>query len=694
LRPLRPQRLAISGVDLLTALATGRQTTRTISHLMLKEDTTMFDSKFDSNPSRRLFSLVRSTKPKLRIALLFMAFLVLGYTRAATQNPVFNINIDQQKLLAGGYPVKTVLEAGGQFWTTPFTQYNPATQMGDGYGEGANGPRSAQRKVFNPNTANYPYLRLNGLDSQSCYECHNSIGSDPGYGPGTPLIRKQPSSVGGSAGSNSNAFINPCFPNPITLFIRQPPHVYGSGYVQTVGDEISTELYNLRKQARINAMSHPGVQQSVVLNDTKHGLGYGTFKTTYTAGSKWKIVNNANSCPPTPCPKRTTALAASGSAALAPAPDICDIGGVMVDGFADDVGMVQGVASDLVVRPFQWKGVSSSLRHFVRDALDFHFSMQAVEKVGSCDCDKDGKTGEVSIGNVSAITAFVGMTRPPQQMVPAGVSNDSVKRGYEIFTGKSSDPTLQSKLVKQMCATCHIPALPIVAQNPQFVIDSPVGNPITNCTTDCPVEATGSYTSLVTPVRTHLQLPALKKIQAGIALNSAALNSAAANTRDCPPADPTYNIPLNSADVPSTALPRLTQTAPFFLPFLPQPPAGAFYVPFFSDLKTHNMGRFLADITAQGADVAGVCIPAPYFLTRPLWGVADTGPWLHDGRATSLLQAIMLHGNSATGSGSEAAPIIDAFEKLSPDDQQAVVNFLLSLRLPLEQDQAATASRQ
>src|SRR6185295_3983776 len=99
-------------------------------------------------------------------------------------------------------------------------------------------------------------------------------------------IRKQPSSVGGSAGSNSNAFINPCFPNPITLFIRQPPHVFGSGYIQTIGDEITTQLYTLRKQARLKAISTPNVQQSVRLIDAKRQLDYGVFKTTYRKGSK------------------------------------------------------------------------------------------------------------------------------------------------------------------------------------------------------------------------------------------------------------------------------------------------------------------------------------------------------------------------------------------------------------------------
>ncbi|MCU7375884.1 hypothetical protein PEC18_35040 [Paucibacter sp. O1-1] len=97
---------------------------------------------------------------------------------------------------------------------------------------------------------------------------------------------------------------------------------------------------------------------------------------------------------------------------------------------------------------------------------------------------------------------------------------------------------------------------------------------------------------------------------------------------------------------------------------------------------THNMGSGLQDVAAQGVDVTGVSIAPPLFLTRPLWGVADTGPWLHDGRARTLKEAIHFHASE----GSEANPIIEAFEKLPPDDQQAVVDFLLAQRLPIAED--------
>jgi hypothetical protein len=637
---------------------------------------------------------------KVGAAFFFAAFLVLGNARA--QDPVFGgkVDIDQQKLLQGKYPVKVVLQAGGQFWTTPFTRYDPKTKIGDGYGEGGkDAPRAAQRKAFNPSGfPTYPYVRLNGLDSQSCYECHNSIGSAPGYGPGSALIRKQPSSVGGSAGFNSTAFINPCFPNPFTLFIRQPPHVFGSGYVQTIGDEITSELYTLRAQVRTLAQSNPGKPQSIRLIDPKHNLDYGTFTTTYKAGTAWAGLNNQSKCGLLPCTasnqQATNALRTSlpPSKGAKPPGDVSnaavdgDVGAIMQPGFTDDLGQIKGVSFDLIIRPFQWKGIASSLRHFVQGALDFHLSMQATEIFGDCDCDKDGKINEVSIGNVSAISAFVGMTRPPQQMVPEGITNDSVQRGYQIFTGTAGN----LKLPPQMCATCHTPSLPITDPYPAFVVDDAQFPANFKCPGDCPNETAANSTSLINPRPSYARLDVLKRIKAapGNARTAAA-------TPTPTPTPPGYSIPLNSADVPTASLPRLTQTAPFFLPFLPPPPAGAFSVPLFSDLHTHDMGVGLVDLAAQGTDVVGVCVQPRFFLTRPLWGVADTGPWLHDGRATTLREAIVLHGDSSVpvpGNRSEAAPVIDAFEKLSADDQQAVVNFLLSLRLPVEET-AAVASR-
>ncbi|MEM9368148.1 MAG: di-heme oxidoredictase family protein, partial [Planctomycetota bacterium] len=61
--------------------------------------------------------------------------------------------------------------------------------------------------------------------------------------------------------------------------------------------------------------------------------------------------------------------------------------------------------------------------------------------------------------------------------------------------------------------------------------------------------------------------------------------------------------------------------------------------------------------------------------TPPLWGVADTAPYLHDGRAETLQQAILLHGGEAQSSR-------DAFADLAEWKQEQLVAFLSSLRAP------------
>jgi hypothetical protein len=58
----------------------------------------------------------------------------------------------------------------------------------------------------------------------------------------------------------------------------------------------------------------------------------------------------------------------------------------------------------------------------------------------------------------------------------------------------------------------------------------------------------------------------------------------------------------------------------------------------------------------------------------PLWGVANTGPWMHDGRATTMTEAILLHGGDSAYSR-------DNFNQLSSAQQDNVLEFLQSLRI-------------
>jgi CxxC motif-containing protein (DUF1111 family) len=112
----------------------------------------------------------------------------------------------------------------------------------------------------------------------------------------------------------------------------------------------------------------------------------------------------------------------------------------------------------------------------------------------------------------------------------------------------------------------------------------------------------------------------------------------------------------------------------------------------YSDIALHHMGSNLADGILQG--VAG----PDEFRTAPLWGVGQRLFFLHDGRTSDLMAAILAHfsqgqvcngqsaaaqpaGNSQNqGScGSEANQVIQTFNGLNNSQQQDLLNFLRSL---------------
>jgi hypothetical protein len=101
-------------------------------------------------------------------------------------------------------------------------------------------------------------------------------------------------------------------------------------------------------------------------------------------------------------------------------------------------------------------------------------------------------------------------------------------------------------------------------------------------------------------------------------------------------------------------------------------PPGTTPVFLFSDLKRHEMGTALADGVDEALPDGGGDVAAGQWLTRPLWGVAETAPYLHDGRAATLHEAIALHGGEAAGSR-------DAYLLLDDDDRASLRLFLLSL---------------
>jgi CxxC motif-containing protein (DUF1111 family) len=97
----------------------------------------------------------------------------------------------------------------------------------------------------------------------------------------------------------------------------------------------------------------------------------------------------------------------------------------------------------------------------------------------------------------------------------------------------------------------------------------------------------------------------------------------------------------------------------------------------FSDFALHHMGAGLADGIVQGQ--AG----PDQFRTAPLWGVGQRLFFLHDGRTSDLMQAILAHGSPKNcrwqNCQSEADGVVRNFESLSASQIQDLLNFLRAL---------------
>ncbi|MBI3721055.1 MAG: hypothetical protein HY248_00755, partial [Fimbriimonas ginsengisoli] len=95
----------------------------------------------------------------------------------------------------------------------------------------------------------------------------------------------------------------------------------------------------------------------------------------------------------------------------------------------------------------------------------------------------------------------------------------------------------------------------------------------------------------------------------------------------------------------------------------PSMPGPGGQVRLYSDLLLHDMGEGLADGFEQGA------AKGRDFRTMPLWRVSERQHFLHDGRASTIKDALLLHDGQAAGA-------VRAFLSLSASDQQALLDFL------------------
>ncbi|MEM9555763.1 MAG: di-heme oxidoredictase family protein [Acidobacteriota bacterium] len=557
---------------------------------------------------------------KRKIFLLLIAFVLLGAGLAVAQDRVVtsSISIEQDQLTAGAYTVDEVLQAGRQFFAVP---YIPA----DGHGEGDAGPRAAQRAQFFAQSLEtplaMPFLRMNGIDSQACFGCHNSAGTY--VPPGQSGRTQKPGGVGGSADFASVLFANPePFDQRLSYIVRVPPKSFGTAYAQELAIEMTSALHKIEAELTAKAAMNVGTP---ITGDLKaKGVSFGTLTIT---------------CPSAACPNPVR-----------------------------DTSGLDGISPDLIVRPLQHKGVAATLRSFSKSALDFHFSMQPVEVVGvNTDCDADGLINEMavdvinpvannaalpvqqSLGNVAALAAFAGMLRPP-------VTNSAADIDLTVELGRRTFREIG-------CDTCHLPSM-TTRRNPLFRIE--LNQPAAGCP------------------------GALSALGSGAEENTARHPAVVAATADLAAASGSDDLAGGvSASVCPTGFYCINLTNPGlvgdeFLPRLPANLDGTVTVPMYSDLKRHNLGKFLVQPNPPQTDDAGNPIPDAEWLTTKLWGVADNGPWLHDGRARTLNEAILMHdGPQGNGPHGDAEAVIDNYQALPAAQQSAVIAFLESLRVPI-----------
>jgi hypothetical protein len=413
--------------------------------------------------------------------------------------------------------------------------------------------------------------RFTGPNAQSCEGCHNKP-------------------FGTSAGeASANVAQDPARAGTPPFNLRNTTSLFGVGMIQRLAEEMTEDLAAIRDAA--SASATPGGAPASLALETK-GVSFGTIVASRSGGGALTI----------------------------------------------DTSGVEGVDPDLVVRPFGWKGNVPNLREFVRGASRNELGMEADELVekdslGRADPDGDGVTGELTVGDITALTVYVAAQETPTTM------DRMAEKGRLAPTGEAFGARARrgSQLFGSIgCEACHIRELRLLDD----VFEEPTSRGGDHYR-DHDIDAGATSLDAGRPFRLHL---------------------------------------AREGDFPR-----------------PEPhPAGGVRVALFGDLKRHNMGAQLADAQATPSSDSngdaleiggsGILIGVQQFLTPELWGVGSTGPWLHDGRAGSLESAILLHGVDSPPAGgdparSEAQEARDSFAALPAEDREAVVTFLRSLIL-------------
>jgi hypothetical protein len=492
----------------------------------------------------------RLSKSLLACGLALFTLAAMASAQAADDGPahpdIGTLNDILADYDAGNLSFDDLRRMGLSVFSTPFNTY-------DGMGDGPFDPTEINTRVFGHRPTlqgNGLILRVNGLDAQSCNECHGFVSA---------ATRPPTLGLGGVGGIVQNAIIMPTVidvadsfddrvvfqaghdPNlPLTFDgvadyngrFANPPFLFGGGGVELLGKEMTRRLQRQLDWAQ-------AAPAGTVIQLRAKGVHFGTV--TSLGGGDVEL-------------------------------DVEGIGPEDITGLDPE--------EVLVVRPFGRKGENFTMRDFDRGAMQFHFGIQPVEVIGeNLDEDGDDVENEVTVAEMSMLHTFDVTNPPPFIQRPLGADGHA---GLQKFLTIG-------------CADCHHP---VKRTNKRFL---PLSHP-----------------------------------------------------ED--PTDPAANVYLR-VDLVDVG-------------FAPDPLGPGVLVPLFADLKRHKMGPRLAETFEHGE------LANDEFTTARLWGIADTAPYLHDGRATTLYQAIEFHGGEAQGAR-------DNFLAMSETDQRNLLTFLKKLRTPI-----------
>jgi hypothetical protein len=284
-----------------------------------------------------------------------------------------------------------------------------------------------------------------------------------------------------------------------------------------------------------------------------------------------------------------------------------------------DTSKLAGIDDDLVIKAFGWKGNHATIRAFTRSAAHNELGMQAVELVGDKDGDFDGITQELTVGDITALAIYMaGLERPVSsiELADLGLIKLSDLQRADILKG-------ETVFAEIGCNSCHVSTMTL------------------NDTTFSEPSRVAGFYDIAFPDGSD---PAVHGLTEATAM--------------------TFDL---KADQPNNQI--KTKDGKLHLLGALQPSAnGSAIVRWYTDFKRHDMGPQLSDPDNP------LGLGASMFLTRSLAGVGVTGPWLHDGRATTLSDAISMHGGVANESAAR-------FNSLPEEKQGQIIAFLESLVL-------------